>query len=139
MAAATVRMIVPSPRNREGDDRGKVWGSAIDRHAGRCTPLLTSRIARPALSIHQPIFETVTFGEINEFARKGVPVYVNGNSAGRACRVGVVTCWSQRVTASQPRRAALSVRGRDVRGPIETRRVALEPRMKAFQTLALSR
>jgi hypothetical protein len=78
---------------------------------------------------------TVTFG-IDGLSRKRGSDSVNGHAARRACRVVAVTRCPQRVP---PRRAALSVRSRDVQGAIVTRRVALEPRMKASRTLALSR
>jgi hypothetical protein len=57
-------------------------------------------------------------GEIDGLSRKRGPVYVNGHAAPRACGVVAVTRCPQRVTAISPRRVALSVRSRDVRGPI---------------------
>lgn len=81
----------------------------------------------------------VALGEIEGFSRKRGPVFVYTRAEARPFRMVVPTRCPQRFTAIPPRRAALSIRSREVWGPIETRRVALDPRMKAPRTLALSR
>ena len=110
-----------------------------DEAAGWIDAVLIAWAVRLSGSPDRVVMKRVTFGEIDGLSRKRGCVFVNGGAESRPRRMVALTRCPQRVTAVPSPRGALSVRSRDVRGAIVTRQVALEPRMKASRTLALSR